>query len=206
MNANNKPEIICVYHDIEIYKNDIELLCSEYESQYDHTEDIINNTVFFTGLMVFIQQRLFKPITDNNFYNDYSALDKLFYSVFIPLSVRYKRTPTIQNFCVMTSISNSLLSEILTGNYRDGSKVNSKTYETVKKWYQTVESALASKAIDTNGIGSIFALKANFAWREQNTETPTTEQLTQSTPTEIQQRYKDAKRPELPILEDDNIT
>lgn len=193
--------IICTYNNVDIYENDISVLCDEYESKYDNSEDILNNTVFFTGLMVFIQQRLFKPISDSKYNNDYIALDKLFYSVFIPLSVKYRRTPTIQNFCVMTSISNSLLSEILTGNYRDGSKVKTETCETVKKWYQTVESALASKAIDTNGIGSIFALKSNFSWRETAPEPPSAETLTQSTPEQIAERYKDAKRPEIPVLD-----
>lgn len=198
---NNNSNVICTYNGIQIYENDISVLCHEYESKYDNSEDILNNTVFFTGLMVFIQQRLFKPISDSKYNNDYNALDKLFFSVFIPLSVKYKRTPTIQNFCVMTSISNSLLSEILTGNYRDGSKVKTETCETVQKWYQTVESALASKAIDTNGIGSIFALKSNFSWRETSPEPPTAQTLTQSTPEQIAERYKDAKRPEIPVLD-----
>ena len=199
MNDNN---IICTYNGIEIYRSDIDILCSEYESQYDNSEEVLSNTVFFTGLMVFIQQRLFKPITDIKYTNDYNALDKLFYSVFIPLSVKYRRTPTIQNFCVMVNISNSLLSEILTGTYRDGSKVNSDTYKTIKKWYQTVESALASKAIDTNGIGSIFALKANFSWREAAPEPPAAELTAQATPEQIAERYKDAKKPELPVFEE----
>ena len=198
---NNNDNVICTYNGIDIFKSDIEVLCSEYESQYDNDIDILNNTVFFTGLMVFIQQRLFKPIRNKEFRHDYIALDKLFYSVYIPLSVRYRRTPTIQNFCVMVGIGNQNLSAALAGSWPDGSKVNPEICETVKNWYQTIESALASKAIDTNGIGSIFALKANFSWRETTPEPPQLDQVTQSTPEQIQERYKDAKRPELPSLE-----
>lgn len=195
--------VICTYNGIEIYENDISVLCNEYESQYDDIEERINKPMFFTGLIVYINRHLFQNITSKSYNHDYKALDNIFFNCFVPLCSKYNKTITLQNFCLMTGIDNSLLSVILTGNYKDGSKVNPETYQTVKKWKDAAETALIDSGMYGNPVFSIFALKAGHGWRETSPEPPTTELTTQSTPQQIQERYRDAKKPVLPVFEEE---
>ena len=193
--------VICTYNGIEIYDNDISLLCHEYELQYDDIEERINKPMFFTGLIVYINRHLFQNITSKSFNNDYKALDNIFFNCFVPLCSKYNKTITLQNFCLMTGIDNSLLSVILTGNYRDGSKVNPETYKTVKKWKDAAESALIDAGMTGNPVFSIFALKAGHGWIEKQPEPQVMEQTQQQTPEQIMEKYKNAKKPTLPQLE-----
>jgi len=206
MSTENR-NIITTYNGVEIYNDDISMLCHEYESQFtDDIEERINKSMFFTGLVVYLNRHLFKNITGLKYNNDYNALNDLFYDCFVPLCSKYNKTVTLQNFCLMTGIDNSLLSQILSGSYNDGSKVKTETFQTVKKWKDTAESALIESGMSGNPVFSIFALKAGHAWKDNSQETTATELAAQSTPEQIQQRYKDAKRPEIPVFEDDNIT
>lgn len=193
--------IICTYNGIEIYSNDISVLCDQYESQYTDLEERINKSMFFTGLIVYINRHLFQNITDRAYNNDYDGLNKIFFDCFIPLCSKYNKTATLQNFCIMTGISNDTLTQILNGHYKDGSNVKPETFRTVKKWKDTAETALIDSGMSGNPVFSIFALKANHSWRETSPEPPMSETLTQSTPEQIAERYKDAKLPELPELE-----
>lgn len=203
MNVNTTDDnIITSYNGIDIYTSDINMLCSEYESQYDNIDDIKYKSVFFTGLVVYINRHLFKNITDRSFNNDYNALNTIFYDCYIPLCMRYQKTPTLQSFCVMTGIDNGLLSLILSGTYNDGSKVKPETLETVKKWKCTCESALVDNGMTGNPVFSIFALKANHGWKETPTELQIVSNGTQSTPEQIAERYKDVKKPEIPVLDE----
>lgn len=199
MNDNN---IICTYNGIEIYRSDIDILCSEYESQYSDLEERISKPMFFTGLIVYINRHLFQNITDRSYNNDYEGLNRLFYDCFLPICSKYNRTVTLQNFCIMTGISNDTLSQILSGNYKDGSKVNPETFRTVKKWKDTAESALIDNGMSGNPVFSIFALKAGHGWRETTPEPPTTELTATATPEQIAERYRDAKKPEIPVFEE----
>ena len=200
MNSNN-DNVICTYNGIEIYESDIRILCSEYESQFNDIEERIKEPMFFTGLMIFISQRLFKKITESKYNNDYDSLNEIFYRFFLPICVKYNRIPTLLNFCSMTGLSNSYLTSIISGTYVSGDKVNSKTCETCKKWKEECENALLDFTLYRNSVSGIFALKSAHGWRETAPEPPQLDQVTQSTPEQIQERYKDAKRPELPSLE-----
>ena len=198
MNNNN---VICTYNGIDIYENDISVLCDEYESQYTDIEERIKEPVFFTGLMIYINQNLFKEITSKKYNNDYNALNDIFYRFFLPVCVRYNRIPTLLNFCSMTGLSNSYLTSIINGVYVSGDKVNPETCETCKKWKEECENALLDFTLYRNSVSGIFALKSAHGWRETAPEPPTAETLTQSTPEQIAERYRDAKRPEIPVLD-----
>lgn len=198
---NNNDDILTVYNGITVYKNDIEVLCHEYESQYDNIDEIKNKPMFFTGLIVYINRNLFKNIAELKFNNDYKALNTIFYDCYIPLCMRYNKTPTLQSFCVMTGISHDIITQIVNGVYSDGSRVNPETLRTVKNWKSTTESALIDNGMTGNPVFSIFALKANHGWKE----TPTEIQVTgtgsaTATPEQIAEKYKAAK-PEKPFLE-----
>lgn len=200
MNTTNR-HVITTYNGIDIFDNDISVLCSEYESQFDDIEERINKPMFFTGLVVYINRHLFKPITDRNYNHDYNALDYIFYDCFLPLCAKYNKTVTLQNFCLMTGISNDLLSQILSGTYKDGSKVKPQTFQTVKKWKETAESALIDNGMIGNPVFSIFALKANHGWKETPQEITITGSSAQATPEQIAEKYRDVKKPELPDLQ-----
>ena len=204
MNVNTTDNnIITSYNGIDIYTSDIDVLCSEYEKQYNNVEDIKTKSVFFNGLMVYLNVNLFKNITNKNYNNDYEALNAIFYKCFVPLCVRYSRTPTLLNFCCMTGLSNTNLSDIVNGNYRDGSKVNTETSETVKKWKATCEAALFDSGMSGNPVMAIFGLKAAHNWSDQQIQRlEIVSNGTQSTPEQIAERYKDVKKPEIPVLDE----
>lgn len=193
--------IICTYNNVEIYEDDISILCSEYENQYDDIEERIKEPVFFTGLMVYIYSHFFKAITEKKYNNDYNALNEIFYSCFLPICVKYNRIPTLLNFCSMVGLSNSYLTSVINGVYVSGDRVKPETCETVKRWKQECENALLDFTLYRNSVAGIFALKAAHSWRETSPEPPTSETLTQSTPEQIAERYKDAEKPQLPELE-----
>lgn len=193
--------IITTYNGIEIYRNDIDVLCHDYELQFDNLEEVKNKSMFFTGLIVYINRHLFKNITDRKYNNDYDALNTIFYDCYIPLCMKYNKTPTLQSFCVMCGIDNSLLSAILSGTYKDGSKVNSDTFQTVKKWKSTCECALVDSGMSGNPVFSIFALKANHGWKEQPQEIIVNGSDARSTPEQIAEKFRDVKRPEIPDLQ-----
>lgn len=193
--------VITTYNGIEVYYSDISVLCSEYESQFDDLEERKNKPMFFTGLITYINRHLFKNITSIKYNNDYNALNDLFFECFIPLCAKYNKTITLQNFCLMTGIDNGMLSVILSGTHNDGSRVKPETVETVKKWKSACESALIDSGMSGNPVFSIFALKAGHGWKEEpqrleivGTNAP------QATPEQIAEKYRDAKRPELPEL------
>lgn len=198
---------------IEIYQSDIDILTDEYISSLPD-ETMIYKSSCFNGLLLYIYNNKLKHVIDtvkqnkqiNNYYIDYDLLNEIFFNVYLPLTCKYNIVPTVLAFCTFVRINNVYMSEIRNGIYNNGSKPNSANTETVKKWYSVCESALADKAFNDNGIGAIFGLKANYFWNDQLKPIETAEQLTQSTPTEIQQRYASAKKPELPILESEDIT
>lgn len=198
MNDNN---IVCIYNGIEIYEHDIFQLCDSYESQYTDTEERIKEPVFFTGLMIYIYQNYFKAITGSKYNNDYNALNEIFYRCFLPVCVKYNRIPTLLNFCSMTGMSNSYLTSIINGVYVSGDKVNPKTCETVKKWKEECENALLDFTLYRNSVAGIFALKSSHGWRETTPEPPAAELTAQATPEQIAERYRDAKKPELPVFD-----
>ena len=194
---------------IEIYRNEIDILCDNYIHSLPDENMIYKSTVF-SGMLNYLYRNKIKYIIEqyrkdnnlNDYYNNYDLLDVIFNNIYIDICTRFNIVPSIIQFSVFVNVDNGTLSDIKSGVYRDnGSKVNPINCQTVKKWYATCESMLLSKATNENSIGSIFALKSNFGYVEKGNELPTQETLTQSTPEQIAERYKDAKLPELPELE-----
>ena len=72
---------------------------------------------------------------------------------------------------------------------------------TAQKAYTESESALESKAIESNGIGAIFGLKSCFQWRETAPIAAETVQVIQhDTAEQIAARHSAATLPERPDL------
>ena len=202
--------IVLASGNIEVYQSEIDILCDEYISSLPDGNMIYKSTVF-SGMLNYIYQHKLKYIIKadkdinniNQYYNNYKFLDDIFYNVYVNLCTKYNITPSIIQFCVLTDVNREILGDIAKGVFRaNGSKANPENSRTVKKWYNTCESMLLSKATNESSIGSIFALKANYGYREapQQLEVLTGSEQT-ATPEQIAERYKDTAKPSLPDLE-----
>lgn len=201
--------VLITENEIEVFQSDIDILVNEYISTLPD-ENMIYKNSSFKGLLLYIYNRLIKNIIskdkeyrNNKYTNNYELLNDIFMNVYVPLSYRFNNCPTILEFCsCLVSIDNTTLSDIRAGVYRtDGTKVKPSTSQTVKKWFQICESSLEGKAIGDNGIGSIFALKANYLWSDSPPVPTIADQTTQATAEQIQERYKDSKKPMIPELD-----
>lgn len=193
--------VVLTYNDIELYQSEIDILCDEYINTLPDKTMIYKSTVF-SGMLNYIYLNKLKFIIPNTYNNDYKLLDCIFDNVYINLCTRFNICPNILQFTVLCHFDNSLLTQIKSGSYNDGSKVNKDTFLTVKKWYSVCESMLLSKATNESSIGSIFALKANYGYRDNDTPQLIQVQAeTKATPQEIAEKYKGSMKPELPVLE-----
>lgn len=188
---------------LEVYQNDIDVLCDDYINSLQDTSNIYK-TQCFNGLLNYIYNTLLKNIinTDkhnrNTTQNNYILLDEMF-NIYKTLCSKYLQNPTILQFCTeFVCINPSNVSDIKQGIYNGrGEKVKPEKQEIVKKWYAICESRLASRVIETNGIGSMFVLKARYNWQEsaQQVEVINTNQT--STPQQIAERFRNAEKPQL---------
>lgn len=193
--------VILTYNNIELYQSEIDVLCDEYISTL-HDENMIYKSTVFSGMLNYIYLHKLKYIIPDTYNNDYVLLDSIFDNIYINLCTRFNICPSIIQFTVLCHIDVSMLTEMRTGTYKDGSRVNADTSKTVKKWYSVCESMLLSKATNESSIGSIFALKANYGYRDN--DTPQVLQIqtgTQATPEQIAEKYRDIKKPVLVDLD-----
>ena len=199
--------ILLSYNGIEIYKSEIDILCDDYINSLPNPDMIFKSTVF-SGMLNYLHQTKIKYIIAedkqrkniNPYNHDYDFLDKLFYNVYVYLCTRFNICPTIIQFSTLANVNSEMLGDIKQGIYRqNGVKVNPLTCQLVRKWYDFCESSMLGKAINESSIGSMFALKSVYGYRDndQRIEVTTTAEQNQ-TPEQIAERYKDAKKPELP--------
>ena len=200
--------VIITENGIDVYMSDIDILCDEYISTLANPEMVYTKSGTFTAMLEYIYKHLLHNVIvrkygANKSSYDFNVLDKLFFDVYIPLCGKYGYTPTIVQFCAFVKIDNSNITDIKNGVYRsDGQKVSGDRTQTVKRWYNAIESALLTKAIDSNGIGSIFALKSIFAYNDSQTiriESASNE--SHDSAEQIASRHNSAMIPEKPQLE-----
>lgn len=72
--------------------------------------------------------------------------------------------PTLMRFCIMVDISRDTINSWLRGEY--GGRVASGHSDTAQKWKAECESSLYDEVIQTGNIGCMFALKANYGYRD----------------------------------------
>lgn len=152
-----------------LYKSDIEFQCLEYISMLPDESLIYKKSNIFLGLLEHIYNTVLYPVffKDKGYNNDYALLDRIFYSIYLPLNYRYGYTPTLYSYASFVHINANYFTELLSGVYHDGSKVNSDTTVTVSKWFNTCKAATLSRAIDDNSIGAIFAAKSAYGMSDQ---------------------------------------
>lgn len=199
---NTAEGTLITVNGIELYQSDIDVLCDEYIQSLPD-QSMIYKSAVFAGMLDYIYKHVLKDITrSNDNHINFDALDEIFYNIYVPLCYRFDKVPTMLQFSVLVNVSNSNLTDVKNGIYRsNGSKVNSANTQKVKKWYDVCESALLGKAIGESSIGSIFALKAVFGYKEQQSiMIENQQQLAHETPEQIAAKYSDIERPEKPDL------
>ena len=197
--------VLLTYNGLEVYENDILYICDEYINRLPDPSMIYKSTVF-AGMLRYIYTHCLKDIIEsdkqnrNSKTNNYNLLNDVFYNIYIYLCSIYNIVPNIIQFCDLVNIDNTNICDINKGIYRmDGSKVNPATTQTVRKWYSTCESMLLSKATNESSIGSIFALKANYGYRDNVTQLEITNQPeNRQTAAEIMEKYRNAELPVIP--------
>lgn len=169
----------------EVYTSKIYELADEYINQLENPDAIKGmNKGVFTGMIKYIYLNLFKnnPLDNGNI----QELDDV-WNIYTSLCYKYSKRPTILNFSLMIGVSNDTINAWKNGEYRNGP--GSLHSRTVKKWLEECEAALLDGAVENNGIGCIFALKANYGYTETApAQVPYSGERRQSIE-EIQQRY-----------------
>lgn len=200
-------------HEIEIYKNDIELYLSEYINNLSD-ETLIYKTMTFNGLLHYLYMHVFKykpnTVRYNNknsildYRNTYIINDVI--NIYIDICFRYNHIPTILGFSVLTGIDNQTITSWINGEYKTNSDVieipekgKPLTHsETAKRLKSICEHALLSNTVENNSIGSIFALKANYGYTD--TPTPAIETKTDTDIVDISFLSNDQDKDSIPIL------
>jgi len=155
---------------VKIHKDDIAVCEYDYIQSLPDETLIYKKSNIFLGLLEDIYQNVVSKylLDKKTFFNDYNMLNEIFYKLYLPLVYKYGYTPSLFMYCSFVHISDSNITDILSGTYRkDGSRVNDETQRTVRKWYQTCKAATVTRAIDGNSIGAIFAAKAAYQMSDQ---------------------------------------
>lgn len=187
----NEPcNFITTKTGVQVYENDIMQLADEYISTLSDEDNIKGmNKGLFTGLIKHIYTSVFK---DNKLdYDDIDNLDNIF-NIYVTLCYRLNKRPTMLGFSLMIGVSKDTINNWLNNNTRgyiyydenDNRIYNINTYKmlnpdkkyrqeasslysnSVKKWLSECENTLLDGAIENNSIGCIFALKANYNYRD----------------------------------------
>lgn len=194
-------------NNISIYESDIVNVMENYITSLPN-EDMIYKSAVFTGLLDSIYKRLLKSVITNDYginnrQYDYKVLNDIFYNIYIPLCYRFDITPTVIAFCVLCNVSNKTISEIHNHGFYSDNKVNKAITEIIEKWYQVCESGLLNRAISSNSIGSIFALKSVYQYSDQQTiRLETSINDSHETAAEISAKHSNAMIPQKPDLSD----
>ena len=197
---------IISYNGIEIYKSDVNRMIDEFINDYSIDTEMLYKSNTFISLLSYIHDNLLKNIiTKDNGVNkngyDYKLLDEIFRKIFIPVCGKYNHIVSVWNFAVLTGMNSDYISEVISGYYKNGGRVNPENTRTAKKWYEASKAATMTQAQEQNSVGSIFIAKSVYGLQETPQEIRITGNTTQATPEQIAEKYRDIKQPALPDLE-----
>lgn len=202
--------------EIDLFLSHMDETTAEYLQRFPLDDDEEHCPAeYFTPLLRYIYTHCFKPTAANRDiyernayqnsqnsildYSDILGLDRIFDS-YLELCARFKQCPTILGFCTMTGIDKDTITSWANGSARGKSHLH---MGTVKTWLNICESALAQRAIMSNSIGSIFALKCNFRWVETAPALPEQYAIANHDSAEaIAQRHASARLPERPAFDE----
>lgn len=192
---------------VEIYTNELDQLVDEFVRDMD--EEMMYKPSTWLAVLKHIYMECFKPqkklhYNAGSILNDNPEAIEAIWDWYVSTAYKFGKTPTILQFGILTGIDRTTIQTWKNGTWRTANKTYSLT---AKKMYAEAEAALENRTIESNGIGAIFALKANHGWRE-TAPVSEPEMLTQrpyETPEQIAAKYADyTEKPTLPaeLLED----
>lgn len=164
-------------------QKDLEIAIQEYIDMMPEPEFIKTKVQCFDGLVRYLYRRCLKPIINRkpNKVIDYELLDTIFDNVYMPLCQLYGYIPNTVLFCNLCGITYSNISNIndniyinnnsdsdsSSNEYSDNASI--KRNEIIKKWRDSMESALVGQVANHSSIGSMFLLKSVYSYSENNT-------------------------------------
>ena len=186
-----KYELFCVFGDLEtrgkymgenlvddilvesdigfITTSDIERSINDFESSLSDPSILyINGHKSFNLLLRYIYKHNIVNVIDTSKYNyDYDVLDQIFNNIYIPLTYKYNRIASVNNFSVLTNVDYGLFYDIKQGIYRhnDGI-VNNKHVLIIQKWINICNGELIDNVTHTGNVGGIFVAKTR-GFREE---------------------------------------
>lgn len=144
-----------------ITQNDIERSIEEYINTLPDPDVLyINGHKSFNNLLLYIYRHNIKSILPDTYRHDYSLLDDIFSNIYIPLTYRYNRISSINNFCLLVNIDYSLFYDIKNGIYKaNDSRVSLDNSNYIKKWINICNGELIDNVMHTGNVGGIFVAK-----------------------------------------------
>lgn len=95
--------------------------------------------------------------------NDIRELDIL-WDIYTVICCTCRIKPTLLRYCIMVNVDITTVSSWIKGEY--SGRVTSGHSQTAQKWKSECESTLYDEVIQTGNIGCMFALKANYGYRD----------------------------------------
>lgn len=186
---------------VEVYEHDIFYYADEYITNTlniipgdDNYKEIVRDN--FNDMLFYIKNNIIKPDK-----NDIELLNEIF-NIYIRLCVKYNRLPTINMFCILTGLNNTVISN----NYHNNAKMSNIYKQTVKMWLDTCKGFTIDRLHNQTGANAnlIFIAKANYGMAETAPiQTTNTEALPDETREQIAAKYAayaDLPAPEPPEL------
>ena len=187
----------------EIFLSELDVLVDEYIKDLDEETKYKPST--FLGVLKYVYTEKFKPISGRRYNSKSMILDaediSNLWDWYCSLAYRFSRTPTIAQFGILCGIDRHSFADWKNKISRGASP---EYCATAKKMFAEAEAALEAKAVESNGIGAIFGLKACHQWRETSPITPTESDMlpVHETAEQIAARYASATLPEKPFFDD----
>lgn len=190
----------------EVYQSRVHEVTDLYISELPNGEADLYDQHAFQGLMRRLNRDIFRA-KESRLYDlrttiDTSNADELsdVWDLYTGLCNRYHHRVTLQRFSIMVGISMQTFHNWENEKYRNATLSH---VEAIKRMKSECESSLQDGAYESNSIGCIFGLKAAHGWVERSA-TPTEQYLSTmptQTPEQIAERYRDAEKPSLEIME-----
>ncbi len=157
-------ELDCILIDCKqgiITEKDIERSIIEFTNTLPNPDVLYNNGhKSFNNLLLYIYRHNIKSILPNTYNHDYKLLDDIFKNIYIPLTYRYNRIASINNYCILVNIDYSLFYDIKNGEYRStNDNVTLNTSQIIKNWISLCNGELIDNVMHTGNVGGIFVAK-----------------------------------------------
>lgn len=151
--------------EIEAYRTNTEILTEDSyindaitEFTYKFKSIDVSRASGFQALLKYINKNIDIKKNDIEFLNN-------LWDNYILICSACSLKPTMQAFAILTGIHPGTFTDWI-DNARHSEKVGSLFSESAKRWKNECENALLIDTTERNSIGSMFALKANYGYRD----------------------------------------